>query len=125
MATSFLGFGQSYVVFGSDDGFVPVFELGDLLTGDGSEGFVLNGIDNLDNSGTSVSAAGDVNGDGLDDLIIGAPNADPNAEVFIGEPTPRVVTLRNDILVHNRSSSESSFQTCKAEIFMRIFSKLR
>ena len=35
-------------------------------------GFVLNGIDSGDFSGVSVSGAGDVNGDGFDDLIIGA-----------------------------------------------------
>ena len=32
----------------------------------------LNGIDQDDRSGGSVSSAGDVNGDGFDDLIIGA-----------------------------------------------------
>ncbi len=45
------------------------FSLADL---DGSNGFVINGIDGNDSSGRSVSGAGDINGDGIDDLIIGA-----------------------------------------------------
>jgi hypothetical protein len=45
---------------------------------DGTDGFVLNGIDASDRSGVSVSSAGDVNGDGVDDLIVGASSADPN-----------------------------------------------
>ena len=55
--------------------FDPVIELSSL---DGSNGFVLNGIDAGDYSGISVSGAGDINGDGVDDLIIGASYADPN-----------------------------------------------
>jgi hypothetical protein len=35
-------------------------------------GFVINGGAASDYSGCSVSSAGDVNGDGLDDLIVGA-----------------------------------------------------
>jgi hypothetical protein len=35
-------------------------------------GFVINGEAAYDWSGFSVSCAGDVNGDGLDDLIVGA-----------------------------------------------------
>ena len=44
----------------------------------GPNGFTLTGIDENDYSGFSVSSAGDVNGDGYDDLIIGADKADPN-----------------------------------------------
>ncbi|MEO1006596.1 MAG: DUF4347 domain-containing protein, partial [Cyanobacteria bacterium J06638_38] len=62
--------GESYVVFGGSDlGNSGVIELSNL---DGSNGFVLNGIDGGDQSGFSVSNAGDVNEDGIADLIIGA-----------------------------------------------------
>jgi hypothetical protein len=74
--------GQSYVVFGSTSGFTASL---DLLNLDGSNGFVINGINSYDFSGTSVSRAGDVNGDGINDLIIGAPNADSNGESYAGE----------------------------------------
>ncbi|WP_413171701.1 beta strand repeat-containing protein [Anabaena azotica] len=67
--------GQSYVVFGKSGGFTSTLNLSDL---NGSNGFVINGITAFDNSGWSVSSAGDVNGDGFDDLIIGAFAADPN-----------------------------------------------
>ena len=67
--------GQSYVVFGSRSGFVPDFNLSAL---NGSNGFRINGIAAGDFSGVPASSAGDVNGDGIDDLIIGASGADPN-----------------------------------------------
>src|SRR4028119_556500 len=69
------GAGQSYVVFGSNSGFGAGLNLWDL---DGSNGFAINGIAAGDLSGSSVSSAGDVNGDGIDDLIIGARFADAN-----------------------------------------------
>ncbi|WP_353930029.1 putative Ig domain-containing protein [Okeanomitos corallinicola TIOX110] len=67
--------GQSYVVFGSSSGFSSSLELSTL---NGSNGFAINGINADDRSGYSVSSAGDINGDGIDDLILGAPNASPN-----------------------------------------------
>jgi hypothetical protein len=66
--------GASYVLFGK-----AVFEsLVDLATLDGTNGFKLSGVAERDYSGSSVSTAGDVNGDGFADLIVGAPGADPN-----------------------------------------------
>ncbi|WP_199247574.1 VWD domain-containing protein [[Phormidium] sp. ETS-05] len=62
--------GESYVVFGSSDKFPANLNLSEL---NGSNGFILNGIDK--NSGTSVSSAGDINGDGIDDLMV-AENAE-------------------------------------------------
>ncbi|MBP0039473.1 MAG: FG-GAP repeat protein, partial [Roseofilum sp. SID1] len=66
--------GRSYVVFGKSDG--TTVNLSDITAGTG--GFALDGEAGSDRSGRSVSAAGDVNGDGLDDLIVGAEDADPN-----------------------------------------------
>jgi hypothetical protein len=74
--------GESYVVFGSRLGFGFIFNLSSL---NGTDGFAINGMDQFDNSGRSVSSAGDVNGDGIGDLIIGAPNADPNGQFDAGE----------------------------------------
>jgi hypothetical protein len=74
--------GQSYVVFGSNSGFGASFNPSTL---NGSNGFAINGIAARDLSGSSVSSAGDVNGDGFDDLIIGAPFADPNGISYAGQ----------------------------------------
>ena len=52
----------------------------DLSSLDGTNGFQINGIDPIDYSGYSVSSAGDGNGDGVDDIIIGAYGADPDGK---------------------------------------------
>ena len=71
--------GASYVVFGRNTvqsgPFPASLNLSDL---DGTNGFRLNGVAPCDRSGFAVSSAGDVNGDGIADLLIGAAFADPN-----------------------------------------------
>ena len=68
-----LGFaGDSYVVFGKPGGFAANLDLANL---NGANGFRLTGVAAGDRSGTSVASAGDVNGDGYDDMIVGAPHA--------------------------------------------------
>ncbi|MEH2182038.1 integrin alpha [Nostoc sp.] len=50
----------------------------------GINGFTINGISSFDFSGWSVSSAGDVNSDGITDLIIGAWQAKPNGN-YLGQ----------------------------------------
>src|SRR5262245_15570680 len=79
------GAGDSYVAFGKASGFAAEIDLAAVAAGNG--GFVIHGQDAADKSGFSVSSAGDVNGDGFDDLVIGAPDGDGpgNARVFAGD----------------------------------------
>ena len=79
-----IGAGETYVVYGGANAPGTGGKL-DLSSLDGTNGFILNGIDALDYSGWSVSSAGDVNGDGYDDLIIGTNSADPNGTTRAGE----------------------------------------
>ena len=71
--------GASYVVFGRDTAQTGPFPASlDLSSLDGTNGFRVNGVATGDRSGYAVSNAGDVNGDGLADLLIGAYRAGPN-----------------------------------------------
>jgi hypothetical protein len=73
--------GKSYVIFGKIDS--TTINLSAIASGTG--GFVINGENANDDSGQSVSTAGDVNGDGLDDLIVGAWGADPGSKDQAGK----------------------------------------
>lgn len=66
--------GATYVIFGSETPFDARFDVSSL---DGTNGFAIRGADSGDFSGSSVSGSGDINGDGLADIVIGATHADP------------------------------------------------
>ncbi len=73
--------GSSYVVFGKAG--TEAVELSEVQAGRG--GFVILGKSEGDWSGSSVSGAGDVNGDGLADLLVGARDASPDGHYRAGE----------------------------------------
>lgn len=60
--------------------FSAVFNLASLATGDGSKGFEIRGASAYDLAGTFVSGVGDINGDGIGDVAVGAENADPTGK---------------------------------------------
>ncbi len=94
--------GEAYIIYGKADTGgtqfgteVRVFKSNGAIVGDGTtdnttvvrrvleveklapaDGFILQGDIDQDRLGVSVSGAGDINGDGLDDLIVGAPTGD-------------------------------------------------
>jgi Ca2+-binding RTX toxin-like protein len=102
--------GEAYVVFGTKAGFGAVVgsqRVVDLTTLTEGQGFVIQGDVAFDEVGRSVASAGDINGDGIGDLVIGAPYADDGgkahvvygttgtfgAAVTIGDNTRQVVDL--------------------------------
>ncbi|MFO0943443.1 MAG: hypothetical protein U0930_22130 [Pirellulales bacterium] len=74
--------GESYVIFGGA-ALASSIDLAAL----GNSGLTIWGADSYDESGNSVGGAGDVNGDGFDDLLIGAPGGDGlgNNSLGLGE----------------------------------------
>jgi hypothetical protein len=73
--------GSSYVIFGKSGATRLDIDLSNLAPADG---FKIEGADDNDYSGWSVSSAGDINGDGIDDMLIGAYNADPSSRNSAG-----------------------------------------
>ncbi len=107
--------GRSFMVYGGPS-FGSSLSLADLLAangGDGSVGYVLNGINQFDLA-AKVAGVGDINGDGFDDIRIGAPGADPNgldsagqAYVVFGKPSPPRSTK---FYVVNDSSTDRTYE---------------
>ncbi|MFN9288501.1 MAG: hypothetical protein ACK6EB_10540, partial [Planctomyces sp.] len=71
--------GESYVIFGGSS-LPATIDLTNL----GSAGITIFGADAGDFSGLSVSGAGDVNGDGFEDILIGAKHADASGKARSG-----------------------------------------
>ena len=69
----------------------------------GTNGFRLDGIDADDNSGVSVSSAGD----GFDDLMIGAPDAGTGADIILRDADDFVVPGSRDIIIAKLQASRS------------------
>jgi hypothetical protein len=74
--------GSTYVVFGGTN--IGAGGSIDPSTLDGSNGFVINGSNPSDDLGRSVISNSDINNDGIADLIISAPYADPNGIINAG-----------------------------------------
>lgn len=86
--------GRAYLVHGKADG--TTVDLADVALGMG--GFVLEGAGAGEDAGSSVASAGDVNGDGLGDLVVGAPEGGPipaggRTYVVLGKPDDAAVSL--------------------------------
>ena len=73
--------GESYLIFGKNTGWTDI----DLSTLTLPQGITIYGAVSGDNSGYSVSGAGDVNSDGYSDIIIGAYRANPFGRLVVGE----------------------------------------
>ncbi len=90
--------GKSFVIFGSPTPLAAI-DLSSL----GTAGITISGEDAQDNSGWSVNAGGDVNGDGFDDIVVGASFADPSGKrgagksyvIFGMHNFPQSIDLRN------------------------------
>ncbi|WP_022696664.1 FG-GAP repeat protein [Euryhalocaulis caribicus] len=79
-----VGSSESYVIYGTSQPFTDTDNYGRIQVDgrylEASEGFVIKGAASGDDAGFSVSGAGDVNGDGFADMVIGAPHADEGGD---------------------------------------------
>ncbi|RUT71324.1 HYR domain-containing protein [Flavobacterium cupreum] len=90
--------GEIYVIFGGS-GFS--FDTFDVSTLNGTNGFIIRGVTEEEQLGSSLDSAGDFNNDGIKDIIAG-DNFDPSGQghafVFYGKNTPfQAVYTRTDI----------------------------
>ena len=80
--------GRVWMIFGKSTGFSSSIDPTALS---GTDGFILNGVNNNDQAGYALAGGKDVNGDGFSDIVIGAPYANSNggrAYVVFGSAGP-------------------------------------
>jgi len=94
--------GAAYVIYGRPDLTFSTMDLSSLTLNPTTTGFRILGNAANDLFGCSVSAAGDVNGDGIDDIIVGACGKDGSkgaAYIIYGSLTPSEIDLSSQTLV--------------------------
>ena len=72
--------GGAWVIFGADDPLTADIDLDSL---DLSRGFHIGGATAGDQAGYAVSSAGDLNSDGRDDVVVGAPGAGNTGSAYV------------------------------------------
>lgn len=104
--------GRTYLMFGKSGVINAVLDLGSL----GNKGVVINGVSTGDVSGLSVNSAGDVNDDGVTDIIIGAPNSSPDGRfeagvsyVVFGDVPSSINIISNSLTVTKGQAISFSF----------------
>ena len=111
--------GDSYVVFGKASGWGAPIDLATIAAGAG--GFVIHGQDSRDESGGSVASAGDINGDGFADLIIGARSGDAAGNAKNGAGDNYVIFGRdftNTVTHAGTASAERLTGTASANVMV-------
>jgi len=76
--------GRVIILFGKQNGYFGDYNVTDISSELGTQmpGLIFEGQNALDRFGTSIAAISDVNGDGCDDILVGAPDASaPNKEL--------------------------------------------
>ena len=76
------GVGAAYVLYGRSTGFSAQISIESIT---GNNGFAIIGKQQQDRLGHSVGAAGDFNHDGVDDVMVGAPNKTQGTRPEVGE----------------------------------------
>ncbi|TDR20700.1 integrin alpha [Marinicella litoralis] len=118
---SFPGLAQEqagvYVVFGSNSGFTATKDVADL---DGSDGFLIQStrVDSLYNI---VAKAGDINNDGVDDLLLGENNsAGDKPWVVFGNAAPKATVSMLELPASNLGGPQPQGQSVN-ELFGSVY----